>query len=81
MYKEGSKMYNEKCDIFSLGVIFYQLYLFKFIRIFNTHPFKDNTKAGMLKRNLVADYKLDDQTKVPPSCKDLIASMLRLNPK
>ncbi|CAD8057587.1 unnamed protein product [Paramecium sonneborni] len=74
LYKEGSKMYNEKCDIFSLGVIFYQL-------IFNTHPFKDSTKAGMLKRNLAADYKLDEQTKVPQSCKDLIASMLRMNPK
>ena len=24
-YKDGSKMYSEKCDIFSLGVIFYQL--------------------------------------------------------
>lgn len=35
----------------------------------------------MLKRNLAADYKIDDITKVPPSCKDLIASMLRLNPK
>lgn len=29
-YKEGSEMYNEKCDIFSAGLIFYILYFFFF---------------------------------------------------
>ncbi|CAD8141035.1 unnamed protein product [Paramecium octaurelia] len=74
MYKEGAKMYNEKCDIFSLGVIYYQL-------IYNTHPFKDPQKSGILKKNLAVDYKFDDSIKVPQSCKDLISQMLRLNPK
>ncbi|CAD8147032.1 unnamed protein product [Paramecium pentaurelia] len=74
MYKEGSKMYNEKCDIFSLGVIYYQL-------IYNTHPFKDTQKSGILKKNMEVDYKFEDSIKVPQSCKDLISQMLRFNPK
>ncbi|CAK67442.1 unnamed protein product (macronuclear) [Paramecium tetraurelia] len=74
MYKEGTKMYNEKCDIFSLGVIYYQL-------IYNTHPFKDTQKAGILKKNMAVEYKFEDSIKVPQSCKDLIAQMLKSNPK
>jgi len=27
-YQSGSKLYDEKCDIFSIGVIFYILYFF-----------------------------------------------------
>lgn len=30
-YKEGDKMYNEKCDIFSAGLIFYILLFYFFI--------------------------------------------------
>lgn len=35
----------------------------------------------MLKKNVTADYKFDETIKVPNSCKELIAAMLKINPK
>lgn len=33
-YIDENKKYNEKCDVFSLGVIFFTMYYFLLIRIF-----------------------------------------------
>lgn len=51
------------------------------IRFFQSHPFRDVNRQSILKRNMSCDYKFDDNIKVPQSCRELIASMLRANPK
>ncbi|CAD8124777.1 unnamed protein product [Paramecium sonneborni] len=73
-YREKSKMYGLSCDVFSIGVILYEIF-------FNTHPFKSKTKDETLRQNVNAQINFDDRICIPQSLKSLIISMVRKNPR
>ncbi|CAD8042798.1 unnamed protein product [Paramecium primaurelia] len=73
-YREKSKMYGLSCDVFSIGVIIYEIF-------FNTHPFKSKTKDDTLRQNVNAQINFDDRICIPQSLKSLIISMVRKNPR
>ncbi|CAD8206717.1 unnamed protein product [Paramecium octaurelia] len=73
-YREKSKMYGLSCDVFSIGVIIYEIF-------FNIHPFKSKTKDDTLRQNVNAQINFDDRVCIPQSLKSLIISMVRKNPR
>ncbi|CAD8127189.1 unnamed protein product [Paramecium sonneborni] len=73
-YREKSKMYGLSCDVFSIGVILYEIF-------FNIHPFKSKTKDETLRQNVNAQINFDDRICIPQSLKSLIISMVRKNPR
>ncbi|CAD8174195.1 unnamed protein product [Paramecium octaurelia] len=64
-YKEKQKMYTTQCDVYSLGIIIYEIF-------FGVHPFR-NSISGSLTFN--------DKVKVPQSLKNLLIQMTRIQPK
>ncbi|CAD8154094.1 unnamed protein product [Paramecium pentaurelia] len=64
-YKEKQKMYTTQCDVYSLGIIIYEIF-------FGVHPFR-NSNIGTLTFN--------DKIKVPQSLKNLLIQMTRIQPK
>ncbi|CAD8173950.1 unnamed protein product [Paramecium pentaurelia] len=64
-YKEKQKMYTTQCDVYSLGIIIYEIF-------FGVHPFR-NQNPGSLTFN--------DKIKVPQSLKNLLIQMTRIQPK
>ncbi|CAD8210753.1 unnamed protein product [Paramecium octaurelia] len=73
-YREKAKMYGQSCDVFSIGVIIYEIF-------FNSHPFKSKTKDDTLRQNVNAQINFDDNVCIPQSLKSLIISMVRKNPR
>ncbi|CAD8072466.1 unnamed protein product [Paramecium sonneborni] len=64
-YKEKQKMYTTQCDVYSLGIIIYEIF-------FGVHPYR-NSNPGTLTFN--------DKVKVPQSLKNLLIQMTRIQPK
>ncbi len=63
--------YNEKCDIFSLGIIFY-------IILTGEQPFKQINKNKMMRENAAAniDYDSEQLENTSKSCMNLLRQML-----
>ncbi|CAK64180.1 unnamed protein product (macronuclear) [Paramecium tetraurelia] len=64
-YKEKQKMYTTQCDVYSLGIIIYEIF-------FGVHPFR-NSNPGIL--------TFSEKVKVPQSLKNLLIQMTRFQPK
>lgn len=80
-YREKGRMYNEQCDVFSLGVILYEMYSSLRPSFYARNPFKVQSKNETLRLNQVAQLTFDDRVEVPQSLKNLLISMLRRDPK
>lgn len=65
------KSYNEKCDIWSMGVVFY-------ILLSGTPPFNGDNDRQIMERVMAGNFKLTIPTfkNVSESAKDLIRKML-----
>ncbi len=65
-------MINEKVDLFSLGIILYQI-------LYDVEPFKDENKLNQMK----AEYKLTDEMirKYNSNIIELMRNLLSQNPK
>ena len=44
--------YNEKCDLFSLGIVAYTLYYFFYLRLCKKFPFSEATVPQVIEKNL-----------------------------
>ncbi|CAD8066217.1 unnamed protein product [Paramecium sonneborni] len=64
-YKEKQKMYTTQCDVYSLGIIIYEIF-------FAIHPYR-SSNSGTLTFN--------EKVKVPQSLKNLLIQMTRISPK
>eukprot|EP00825_Cyclidium_porcatum_P043091 TRINITY_DN603_c0_g1_i10.p1 TRINITY_DN603_c0_g1~~TRINITY_DN603_c0_g1_i10.p1 ORF type:complete len:385 (+),score=86.00 TRINITY_DN603_c0_g1_i10:78-1232(+) len=74
-YKEGDPMYNEKCDIFSAGVIFY-------LALTGKQPFQGKDYKKILRANKACEISFDipELKKVSPEAMDLLKKQLDPNP-
>ena len=74
-YEPGKVVYNSKADLWSVGVVFYQL-------LFGNWPFFGNNheqlRADILKKS---DEKLIFHRKVSDETRDLLIRLLAINPK
>lgn len=68
--------YNEKCDIWSIGVIMY-------ILLCGYPPFNGATEEEIISRVSEGTYCIDDEDweDISPSAKDLIQQLLAYNPE
>ncbi|CAD8176611.1 unnamed protein product [Paramecium octaurelia] len=64
-YKEKQKMYTTQCDVFSLGIIIYEIF-------YGVHPFKSSNSGSLC---------FNEKIKLPQSLKNLIIQMTRIQPK
>ncbi|CAD8075476.1 unnamed protein product [Paramecium sonneborni] len=64
-YKEKQKMYTTQCDVYSLGIIVYEIF-------YGVHPFKSSNTGSL---------SFNDKIKLPQSLKNLIIQMTRTQPK
>ncbi|CAK79746.1 unnamed protein product (macronuclear) [Paramecium tetraurelia] len=71
-YKEKQKMYATQCDVYSLGIIIYEMQSYLQSSFFGVHPFR-NSNPGSLTFN--------EKVKVPQSLKNLLIQMTRIQPK
>ncbi|CAD8197215.1 unnamed protein product [Paramecium pentaurelia] len=74
-YMEGQQFYDEKCDVFSAGVILYLL-------ITGGQPFTGKDQKAILKANKDCQIDFDDSLfkSAPIQMQDLIKSMLQKKP-
>lgn len=70
------KNYNEKCDIWSLGVILYMM-------LFGVPPFNGRTDKIIFDKILAGKYTLPEKKSlnISPEAKDLITKMLEYDPE
>ncbi|CAD8079629.1 unnamed protein product [Paramecium primaurelia] len=75
-YKEGDPFYDDKCDIFSAGVIFY-------ILLTGKQPFQGSDYKTILRSNKNCDinYNLKQIQQSSQKLQDLLRKMLQQNPK
>lgn len=66
--------YTNRCDIWSLGVIMYQL-------LYKTLPFKARNESDLLKFILSNKFKLPEGCKISEPLNDLLSKMLVVDPK
>jgi len=66
--------YGKECDFWSVGVLLYLL-------VTGVYPFDSETKNRTEVFNKIknGDYKLNDQMKLSPECKDLIKKMITVD--
>mmetsp|Transcript_37359 Transcript_37359/g.33498 ORF Transcript_37359/g.33498 Transcript_37359/m.33498 type:complete len:88 (-) Transcript_37359:792-1055(-) len=71
-----NKNYDEKCDVWSCGVIMY-------ILLCGYPPFGGHNDKEILKRVRLGKFKFDDEEwgKISPEAKSLIKRMLTYDPK
>ncbi|CAD8162532.1 unnamed protein product [Paramecium pentaurelia] len=76
LYKEGDPFYDEKCDVFSAGVIFYVL-------LTGRQPFQGTDYKGILRanKNCEINYDLKQIQSAPIQLVDLLKKMLCPDPK
>ncbi|CAD8167777.1 unnamed protein product [Paramecium octaurelia] len=76
LYKEGDPFYDEKCDVFSAGVIFYVL-------LTGRQPFQGTDYKGILRanKNCEVNYELKQIQTAPLQLVDLLKKMLCPEPK
>ncbi|CAD8199745.1 unnamed protein product [Paramecium pentaurelia] len=76
MYKEDDPFYDEKCDIFSAGVIFYVLLTGK-------QPFQGADYKAILRanKNCEINYNIKQIQQASPKLQELLRKMLQQNPK
>jgi len=82
-YRDGEPYYNEICDMFSIGAIFYKLYIIKFhYRLTLKDLFPGSDYQETLKLNKKCQFNLNVLTlyKTPKSAADLISRMLEVDP-
>lgn len=68
-------LYDEKCDIWSCGVIFY-------ILLSGSPPFSGDSDAGILRKVKTGKYNFDDAVwmNISEKAKDLIKKMMEMDP-
>jgi serine/threonine protein kinase len=68
---KGQVTYDSKCDIYSLGIIFYFLQA-------GTVPFNSRTKSELLKKNRcgIIKFKVPELAHLDPNSLDLLKQML-----
>lgn len=66
------KNYNEKCDIWSCGVVLYMM-------LSDSPPFKGKTTTGVLNSVLKGKYSFDGFENVSEEAKDLIRGMMEID--
>ena len=69
---EDKNNYNEKCDLWSLGIIIYRLY-------FTKYPYDNNTEFGVM--NLIKNGKKFLENSENEELNDLIRKLLEKNPQ
>ncbi|CAD8073381.1 unnamed protein product [Paramecium sonneborni] len=76
LYKEGDPFYDEKCDVFSAGVIFYVLLTGK-------QPFQGGDYKSILRanKNCEVNYETKQIQSAPIQLVDLLKKMLCADPK
>lgn len=66
--------YDFKCDVWSLGVIMY-------ILLFGKPPFNAKTDEEIFEKVLIGKYTFPDSPKISDESKEIIGSMLQMDPK
>ncbi|CAD8069420.1 unnamed protein product [Paramecium primaurelia] len=76
LYKEGDPFYDEKCDVFSAGVIFYVL-------LTGRQPFQGTDYKSILRanKNCEVNYEIKQIQSAPIQLVDLLKKMLYPDPK
>ncbi|CAD8134543.1 unnamed protein product [Paramecium octaurelia] len=72
-YDESKKIYNQQCDIFSLGITL-------FVVLYGYNPFKQNDLKQTIKKNTDGYFEIPS-SKYPKSLENLICQMTKKYPK